>query len=81
MSEDNNNSSGGGGGRSLGGGSNEPLPSSWTRPAAAPRVGRIGDWSGASRYSQPMSIWGHTNVHDEVVAVVVVVDDLEPSVD
>ncbi|KAF9466781.1 hypothetical protein BDZ94DRAFT_1306004 [Collybia nuda] len=49
MSDDNNVNSESGGGRSLGGGSNEPLPSSWARPAAAPRVGRIGDWSGGSR--------------------------------
>jgi len=32
-------------GRTLGGGSGEPLPATWARPAAAPRVGRIGDWS------------------------------------
>lgn len=37
-----------GGGRTLGGGAAEPLPSSWSRPATAPRVGRIGDWSGSS---------------------------------
>ncbi|KAJ7032813.1 hypothetical protein C8F04DRAFT_1040214 [Mycena alexandri] len=38
-----------GGGRSLGGApSNEPLPESWVRPAAPPRVGRIGAWPSAS---------------------------------
>ena len=47
MSDDNQTT---GGGRSLGGGSAEPLPSSWSRPSERPRVGRIGDWSG-SRYS------------------------------
>lgn len=41
---DNNNS----GGRTLGGDPAEPMPSSWARPAATPRVGRIGDWSGSS---------------------------------
>jgi len=48
-----------GGGRSLGGDSNEPLPSSWARPTAAPRIGRIGAWgnsgsssnTGASRFA------------------------------
>jgi len=44
MSDDNKT-----GGRSLGGGDNEPLPSSWVRPAnSQPRVGRIGDWTGSS---------------------------------
>ncbi|KAJ7112976.1 hypothetical protein C8R44DRAFT_710777 [Mycena epipterygia] len=37
------------GGRSLGGGPvNEPLPESWVRPAAPPRVGRVGAWSSSS---------------------------------
>ncbi|KAG6848530.1 hypothetical protein H0H93_016260 [Arthromyces matolae] len=36
------------GGRSLGGGPSEPLPSTWSRPTQAPRLGRIGDWSGSS---------------------------------
>ena len=40
---DNNNITGG---RSLEGGAAEPLAASWARPAQAPRVGRIGDWSG-----------------------------------
>ncbi|GLB42820.1 putative SEP-domain-containing protein [Lyophyllum shimeji] len=42
---DSNNPSGGG--RTLGGGAAEPLPSSWARSAEAPRLGRIGDWSGS----------------------------------
>ncbi|KAK1229739.1 protein phosphatase regulator [Marasmius sp. AFHP31] len=41
MSDNDNNS----GGRSLGGGSNQPLPSSWGQSNSAPRVGRIGDWN------------------------------------
>ncbi|KAG6885699.1 hypothetical protein C0992_004961 [Termitomyces sp. T32_za158] len=45
---DGDNSNTTGGGRSLGGGAAEPLPTSWTRPTQAPRVGRIGDWSGNS---------------------------------
>lgn len=40
---DNSNTTGG---RSLGGGAAEPLPASWARPTQAPRVGRIGNWSG-----------------------------------
>lgn len=43
MSDDNNQGSGGG--QSLSGGANEPLPSTWSRPSQAPRVGRIGNWS------------------------------------
>lgn len=51
MSSDNDQSSlGSGDGRSLSGGASEPLPSTWSRPTQAPRVGRIGDWS-----SQPSS--------------------------
>ena len=42
MSDEPNTS---GGGRSLGGGSNEPLPASWSRPQSS-RIGRVGDWSG-----------------------------------
>ncbi|KAJ7641257.1 hypothetical protein FB45DRAFT_899783 [Roridomyces roridus] len=51
MSGDNKDSNAGG--RSLGGGpaSNEPLPESWGRPAA-PRVGRVGGWSGSSESSR-----------------------------
>ncbi|KAF9555715.1 SEP-domain-containing protein [Agrocybe pediades] len=37
-----------GGGRTLSGDPAEPLPSNWARPNSAPRVGRIGDWSGTS---------------------------------
>ncbi|KAK7443497.1 protein phosphatase regulator [Stygiomarasmius scandens] len=44
MSEDDNNN----GGRSLGGGSSEPLPSSWSQPSSTRRVGRIGDWNNSS---------------------------------
>ncbi|KDR72801.1 hypothetical protein GALMADRAFT_252068 [Galerina marginata CBS 339.88] len=44
MSDNDSNSTG----RTLGGDPAEPLPSNWARPAAAPRVGRIGDWSGSS---------------------------------
>ncbi|KAF8063475.1 hypothetical protein FPV67DRAFT_246408 [Lyophyllum atratum] len=51
MSDNDNTNNPSGGGRSLGGGAAEPLPSSWSRPAQAPRVGRIGDWSGSSRGS------------------------------
>ncbi|KAF8646010.1 hypothetical protein AX16_007436 [Volvariella volvacea WC 439] len=47
-SNNNNSSNSGSGGRTLGGGSSEPLPTSWNRPAAQPRFGRIGDWSGSS---------------------------------
>ncbi|KAG1748099.1 hypothetical protein EDB19DRAFT_1684250 [Suillus lakei] len=37
-----------GGGQSLGGNQNsEPLPAGWGRPSA-PRVGRVGDWSGTN---------------------------------
>ncbi|KAG1893622.1 uncharacterized protein F5891DRAFT_1065655 [Suillus fuscotomentosus] len=37
-----------GGGQSLGGNENsEPLPAGWGRPSA-PRVGRVGDWSGTN---------------------------------
>ncbi|THV02582.1 SEP-domain-containing protein [Dendrothele bispora CBS 962.96] len=52
MSGDNDNN--GSSGRSLGGGgSSEPLPSSWSQPSSARRVGRIGDWnnSGSSNAS------------------------------
>jgi UBX domain-containing protein 1 len=45
MSDGDNNNSGGG--RSLGGERAEPMPSSWSRPAA-PRVGRVGDWTNSS---------------------------------
>lgn len=45
MSGNDNNDPGGG--RSLGGGPAEPMPSSWSRPAA-PRVGRIGEWNNSS---------------------------------
>ncbi|KAG6826516.1 hypothetical protein H0H92_015509 [Tricholoma furcatifolium] len=54
MSNDNNNTNTGGG-RSLGGGSAEPLPQSWSRPSQAPRVGRIGDWSGTGGSSSNRS--------------------------
>ncbi|KAJ8090377.1 protein phosphatase regulator [Marasmius tenuissimus] len=47
MSDDNVNS----GGRSLGGGSNQPLPSSWGQSNSAPRVGRIGDWNNSGNSS------------------------------
>lgn len=40
--------SSGGGGQSLSGGASEPLPSTWTRPSQAPRVGRVGAWSSNS---------------------------------
>ena len=40
--------SGNGAGRTLSGDPAEPLPSNWARPSSAPRVGRIGDWSGSS---------------------------------
>ncbi|KAF9478749.1 SEP-domain-containing protein [Pholiota conissans] len=50
MSGGGNNPSGTG--RTLGGDPAEPLPASWARPAAAPRVGRIGDWSGSSSGSR-----------------------------
>ncbi|KAJ3830511.1 hypothetical protein F5880DRAFT_1515122 [Lentinula raphanica] len=36
------------GGRSLGGGSNEPLPSGWGQSSSTRRIGRIGDLSGSS---------------------------------
>ena len=46
MSDDNDqSSSGSGGGQSLSGGASEPLPSTWSHPSQAPRVGRIGNWS------------------------------------
>ncbi|KAJ7910553.1 hypothetical protein B0H13DRAFT_1714283 [Mycena leptocephala] len=48
MSDDNNNTNNSGG-RSLGGGpASEPLPESWVRPAAAPRVGRVGAWGSSA---------------------------------
>ena len=37
-----------GAGRTLGGDPAEPLPESWAQRSSAPRVGRIGDWSGSS---------------------------------
>ncbi|KAG5645308.1 hypothetical protein DXG03_006497 [Asterophora parasitica] len=37
-----------GGGRTLGGGAAQPIPAAWSRPTQAPRVGRVGDWSGNS---------------------------------
>ncbi|KAF8174551.1 hypothetical protein BJ912DRAFT_989807 [Pholiota molesta] len=46
MSGGGNNPSGTG--RTLGGDPADPLPSNWARPLSAPRVGRIGDWSGPS---------------------------------
>jgi len=49
MSDSGNNPTGAG--RTLGGDAAEPLPSNWAHPAAAPRVGRIGDWSGSSSSS------------------------------
>ncbi|KJA16623.1 hypothetical protein HYPSUDRAFT_193049 [Hypholoma sublateritium FD-334 SS-4] len=49
MSDSGNNPSGVG--RTLGGEPAEPLPASWARPAAAPRVGRVGDWSGTGSSS------------------------------
>ncbi|KAL0574230.1 protein phosphatase regulator [Marasmius crinis-equi] len=48
MSEDDNNNKGG---RSLGGGSAEPMPSSWGQSNSAPRVGRIGDWNNSGSSS------------------------------
>ncbi|KAJ6602729.1 hypothetical protein DFH09DRAFT_1019843 [Mycena vulgaris] len=50
MSGDNSSSNDNTGGpRSLSGGPvNEPLPEAWVRPAAAPRVGRVGAWSSSS---------------------------------
>ncbi|PFH49148.1 hypothetical protein AMATHDRAFT_5121 [Amanita thiersii Skay4041] len=41
--DDNNNITSG---RTLDGRPADPMPSTWTRPSSAPRVGRIGDWSG-----------------------------------
>ncbi|KAJ6629896.1 hypothetical protein B0H10DRAFT_1985755 [Mycena sp. CBHHK59/15] len=38
-----------------GGPSNEPLPASWIRPATAPRVGRVGDWSSSGGSSSNRS--------------------------
>lgn len=50
MSGDNDkNGSVSGGGRSMSGGANEPMPSTWNRPSQAPRIGRIGDWA-SQRY-------------------------------
>ncbi|KAG6852045.1 hypothetical protein C0991_003628 [Blastosporella zonata] len=46
------------GGRSLGGGPAEPIPDSWARPTQAPRVGRIGDWSGGGVNSRSGSRFG-----------------------
>ena len=43
MSNDDDNALGAG--RTLDGRAAEPLPSSWTRPSAGQRVGRIGDWT------------------------------------
>ncbi|KAG6833316.1 hypothetical protein H0H87_008948 [Tephrocybe sp. NHM501043] len=48
MADGDNNTNTTGGGRSLGGGPAEPMPSSWAQPSQAPRVGRIGNWSGTS---------------------------------
>lgn len=43
------------GGQSLGGNqNNEPLPAGWGRPSA-PRVGRVGDWSGTNNPSRNTS--------------------------
>jgi len=59
MSEDDNNN----GGRSLGGGSSEPLPSSWSQPSSTRRVGRIGDWNNSSGYVpswRPFTVRGVT---------------------
>ncbi|KAF8708940.1 hypothetical protein AX14_013494 [Amanita brunnescens Koide BX004] len=54
MSNDDDNALGAG--RTLDGRAAEPLPSSWTRPSAGQRVGRIGDWTnsggrGTSRFA------------------------------
>ncbi|KAF5361436.1 hypothetical protein D9758_006167 [Tetrapyrgos nigripes] len=51
MSDNDNSNSNGG--RSLGGGSAEPLPSSWANPNTTRRVGRIGDWNNSSSDSSP----------------------------
>ncbi|KAF5375951.1 hypothetical protein D9615_008158 [Tricholomella constricta] len=47
-----------GSGRTLGGGAAEPMPASWSRPSQAPRVGRIGDWSGGGGDSRGGSRFG-----------------------
>ncbi|EGN97269.1 hypothetical protein SERLA73DRAFT_183932 [Serpula lacrymans var. lacrymans S7.3] len=52
------------GGRTLGGGNSEPLPSAWVRPAAAPRVGRIGDWGSSSSSSRGPSGRGIATLSD-----------------
>ena len=53
MSDNNDqSSSGSGGGRSLSGGVNEPLPSTWNRPSQPPRVGRVGAWSSSDSSSR-----------------------------
>ncbi|KAF8639316.1 hypothetical protein AX17_001596 [Amanita inopinata Kibby_2008] len=49
MSGDDNNSDAG---RTLDGRPAEPLPTSWAQRSSAPRVGRIGDWSGATASSR-----------------------------
>lgn len=38
-------------GQSLGGNSNEPLPTAWSRPSVPRGVGRIGNWDGTNSSS------------------------------
>jgi len=53
------------GGRSLGGDANEPLPSSWARPAnSQPKIGRIGGWS-SSTPSSGTAGTGHDDDDDD----------------